>query len=150
MKVVKRILVFVLTLFLLLCGCAAPAAEGIEVRDAWTRPAAQGGNGAVYFAIRSSAADEIAGISSDAAEAVEMHESMMNNDVMEMHQLQTLPLNAGEEVIFEPGGLHVMLVGLKQDLKTGDEIQITLHFKNYQDISVRVPVQDTPASGHNH
>ena len=51
---------------------------------------------------------------------------------------------------FEPGGLHVMLVGLKQDLKTGDEIEITLHFKNYQDLPVRVPVQDTPASEHDH
>lgn len=146
----KQILVFAWIFVLLLSGCSAPVAEGIEVRDAWTRPAMQGGNGAVYFAIRSSAVDEIDSISSDIAEAVELHESMMSSDVMQMHPLETVPLKAGEEVTFGPGGLHVMLVNLKQDLKTGDEIEITLHFKNYQDLPVRVPVQDTPAFGHDH
>lgn len=79
-----------------------------------------------------------------------MHESKMSGDVMEMRQLQSVPLGAREEMIFEPGGLHVMLVNLKQDLNAGDEIDITLHFKNYQDIPLRVPVQDTPASEHDH
>ena len=134
----------------LLSSCATAAAEGIEVHDAWIRPAAKGGNGAVYFVIRSAATDEIISISSDEAAAVEMHESRMNGDVMEMRQLESVPLAAGEEVTFEPGGMHVMLVGLKQDLKAGDEIQVTLHFKNYQDILLPVPVQETPASEHGH
>ena len=146
----NRILVFTLVIVLLLSGCAAPRAAGVEVQDAWSRPAARGGNGAVYFVIRSSAAEELVGISSDVAEAVEMHESKMSGDVMEMRQLQSVPLGAGEEVLFEPGGLHVMLVNLRQDLNAGDEIDITLHFKNYQDIPLRVPVQDTPASEHDH
>jgi copper(I)-binding protein len=150
MKTVKRILVSVLAILFLLGGCAAPATEGVEVREAWARPAAQGGNGAVYFVIRSSEADEITGVSTDVAEAAEMHESIMNGDVMEMHHLETVPLGAGEEVKFEPRGLHIMLVNLKQDLKTGDEIQITLHFKNYQDIQLGVPVRDTPAMETDH
>ena len=141
----KRILLSVLGIVFLLSGCAAPATEGVEVRDAWARSAAQAGNGAVYFVIRSSAADEILRVSSDVAEAVEMHASTMNGDVMEMHQLESVPLSAGEPVTFEPGGLHIMLIGLKQDLKAGDEIEITLHFKNYQDLPVIVPVRDTPA-----
>ena len=144
----NRILVSVLAILFLLSGCAAPATEGVEVRYAWARPAAQGGNGAVYFVIRSSTADEIISVSSNVAEAVEMHESTMNGDVMEMHQLESVPLGAGDLVTFEPGGLHIMLIGLKQDLKTGDEIEITLHFKNYQDLPVSVPVRDTPASVH--
>ena len=65
---------------------------------------------------------------------------------MEMHQLQSVPLEAGEEVTFEPGGLHIMLIGLKQDLKTGNEFEITLQFKNEAEIKVTIPVQDTPAS----
>jgi periplasmic copper chaperone A len=147
---VNRILVFTLVIVLLLSGCSAPTAEGVEIQDAWMRPAARGGNGAVYFAIHSSAAEELIRVSSDVAEAVEMHESKMSGDVMEMRQMQSVPLGAGEEVIFEPGGLHVMLVNLRQDLNAGDEIDITLHFKNYQDIPLRVPVQDTPASEHDH
>ena len=142
----NRILVFTLVIVLLLSGCAAPAAAGVEVQDAWMRPAVQGGNGAVYFAIHSSAAEELVGVSSDVAEAVEMHESKMNEDVMEMRQVQSVPLGAGEEVMFEPGGLHVMLVNLQRDLEAGDEIEITLHFNSYQDLPLRVPVQDIPPS----
>ena len=69
---------------------------------------------------------------------------------MEMHQLQSVPLQAGEEVTFEPGGLHIMLIDLKQDLKTGSEFEITLQFKDHPDLNVTVPVQDTPAFEENH
>jgi periplasmic copper chaperone A len=147
---VKRILVFVLTFVFMLSSCALQATKSVEVRDAWARPAAQGGNGAVYLTIRSSEADELVGVVSDVAEAAEMHESLMSGDVMEMHQLQAVPLKAGEEVTFEPGGLHIMLIGLKQDLKAGDTFEITLGFKNHEEITVRVAVQDTPASDTNH
>ena len=139
----NRTFVLVVAILLLLASCAAPVTEGVEVRDAWARPAAQGANGAVYFVIRSSDADEITSVSSDVAEAVEMHESMMSGDVMEMHQLESVSLPAGQDVSFEPGGLHIMLVGLKQELQVGDEIEITLHFQNHEAIRVNVPVKDT-------
>ena len=146
----NQVLVSVSAIVILMSSCAAPVSEGVEVHDFWARPAAQGGNGAVYFVIRSSEADELVGVTSDVAEATEMHESKMSGDVMEMRQLTSVPLGAGEEVIFEPGGLHVMLVNLKQGFKAGDEIEITLRFKNYQDISLSVPVQDNPPSVHDH
>src|SRR5215211_9160687 len=142
-ETVKRILGSALAVVILLSSCGASATKGMEVRDVWTRPAAQGGNGAVYFVIRSSEADEIVGVSSDMAEAVEIDVSMMSGDVMEMHQLESVPLGAGEQVTFEPGGLHIMLIRLKQDLKTGDEFKITLHFKSSQDLLLSVPVRDT-------
>jgi copper(I)-binding protein len=147
---VNRILVLVLGILVLLSSCATPTIEGIEVRDAWARPAAQGGNGAVYFVIRSSEMDEIIGVSSDVADAVEMHESQMSGDVMEMHPLHAVPLDAGKQVPFEPGGLHVMLIGLKQDLVIGNEFEITLHFKKFPDLTVNVPVRDTPAARKDH
>ena len=146
----KRILVSVLTIGLLLNSCAAPNTEGIEVHDAWARPAAQGGNGAVYIVIRPAAADELVGVTSDVAEAVEMHESVMSGDVMEMHQLESVPLNAGQEIVFEPGGLHIMLIGLKQDLKNGDEFEIILQFQKHEDLRISVSVSDTPISADNH
>jgi len=119
----------------------------VEVRDAWMRPVAQGGIGAVYFVLRSLGEDELTRVASDVAEAAEMHESKMNGDVMEMHQLESVLLGAGQQVRFAPGGLHIMLVGLKQDLKIGDEIEVTLHFKHSQEIKVTVPVTDSPAAG---
>jgi hypothetical protein len=151
-KTVNRILVFTLALVVFLSSCAAPTAEGVEVRDVWMRPAQQGGNGAIYFVIQnhSSQTQEMTGVAADVAEAVEMHESQMSGDVMQMRQLETVSLGPDTEVTFEPGGLHIMLVDLKHDLKAGDEIEVTLHFKNYQDIPLHVPVQDAPPSEHDH
>ena len=116
------------------------------------RPAQQGENGAVYFVIHnhSSQADELIGVTSDVATAVEMHESQMSGDVMRMHPIQSVPLEPDEEVTFEPGGFHVMLVGLKKELKLGDQIEITLDFANFEEIRVVVPVRDAPAHEENH
>lgn len=140
----KWIPVFVLALAALLSGCTAPAEAGVEVRDAWSRPAVQGGNGAVYFVIvnRSKNADMLTGAVSDVAEAVEIHESTMSGDVMEMHHMPAVALAPGEEVIFEPGGLHVMLIGLKRELKAGDEVDITLQFEDHEDLTLRASVQE--------
>ena len=78
--------------------------------------------------------------------AVESTSALLSGDVMEMHQLESVPLQVGGEVVFEPGGLHIMLIGLKRDLKLGDEFEITLQFRNHEEIQLGVPVQDTPAS----
>lgn len=145
----KYILMFMLAAFFLnACG----SAQGMEVREPWMRPAAQGENGAVYFVIhnRGSNADALTGASSEIAEVLEMHESKMNGDVMQMQQLDSVPLERSAEVKFEPGRLHIMLVDLKKDLNVGDEIEITLHFTNFEDLTVTVPVQDVPAHEEDH
>ena len=139
-----------MTAALFLSACSGE--KGIEVHEVWMRPAAQGENGAVYFVIHnhSSEEDELIGISSDIAEAVEMHESKMNGDVMEMNQVESVPLEAYAEIKFEPGGLHIMLVNLKKHVEVGDEIEVTLHFKNFEDIRVMAPVRDMPAPAEEH
>ena len=112
------------------------------------RPAAQGENGAVYFVIHnhSATADELVGASSNIAEAVEMHESMLTGaDVMQMHEVASVPLDAFAEIEFTPGGLHMMLVGLRQETKVGDEIEVILHFRNFEDVGIMVPVRETAA-----
>jgi periplasmic copper chaperone A len=149
---VKGTLVVVLALATLLSGCAAPGSGDVEVREAWMRPAAQGANGAVYFTIEnhSSETQDLIDVASDIADAVEIHESKMSGDVMEMHQLESLRLGAGAEVKFEPGGLHIMLIGLKKELKNGDEIDITLQFNKLEDLIVQVPVTDAPANESSH
>lgn len=139
----KRFIILILIGVLLLSACEAE--RGIEVHEAWIRPAAKGDNGAVYFVIHnhSSQTDELVGISAEIAAAAEIHESKMSGDVMQMKKLDSLPLGAGVEIEFSPGRLHVMLVSLKNDLKLGDEIGIILHFSNYEDIRVIVPVSDS-------
>lgn len=143
----NRMLVFLVTIASLLGGCTAPEGESLQVRDAWARPAPQGGNGAVYFVVENhtSETQEIIGVEADIADAAEVHESQMSGDVMEMHQVNSVMVEPGSTVIFEPGGLHVMLIGLNRDLQTGDQIEVTLHFANDEAIQLVVPIQDTPA-----
>ena len=138
----NRFLMIALAGILLLSAC--DTATGITVKDAWARPAAQGGNGAVYFLVQnhSASADELVGVTSDIAEAVEMHESKMDGDVMQMKQVMSIPVKGKESIEFAPGGLHVMLIGLRQELKVGDEFQITLQFQGQGDLTLTVPVQE--------
>ena len=138
----KRVIVFLMAGIFLLSAC--DAATGIEVSNPWMRPATKDGNGAVYFVLQnhSAASDELTGVSSEIAQAVEMHESTMEGDVMQMHQVMSVPLKDREGIEFSPGGYHVMLIGLKQDVKLGDQIQVTLHFADHEDITISVPVQE--------
>ena len=138
----KHVLLIVLGAVLLLSACKATT--GMEASQAWARPAMEGGNGAVYFLLQNHAAgsDELTGVSSDAAQAVEMHESKMEADVMQMRQVTSVPIEGKGSIQFAPGGYHVMLIGLNQELKAGDEIQVTLHFRENEDIVINVPVQE--------
>lgn len=141
----KRIVVVMLTAAFLMGACSAK--EGIEVSDAWARSSTQGMNSAVYFVIENHNAevDELIGATSDVAEAVEVHESRMEGDVMTMNRVDRVILEPSVTVEFMPGESHVMLIGLKQDLNAGDEIQVNLQFRNSLDIPVRVAVRE--ASG---
>ena len=148
----KRILAIIFAVACLLSACTEE--EGIVVHNAWIRPTVQGQNGAVYFVLKnhSAEADDLVGVSSSMAESVEMHESAVveGTEVMQMKQVFSVPLNAGSEVTFKPGGLHVMLVRLKRELKNGETIEITLHFKNHADIPVNVSVAEFPPIGDEH
>lgn len=142
----KRFFMMMLLTILLLGGC--DTATGITASEPWARPAAQNGNGAVYFLLQnhSTAADELTAVTSEVAEATEIHESKMTGDVMQMQQVMSLPVPGKASIEFAPGGYHVMLIGLKHDLKPGDEFQLTLQFKTHENITLTVPVQETGAS----
>lgn len=137
----KSIIIVLLGIFLL---SACDAATGIEVSNAWARPALKDGNGAVYFLLQnhSSGSEELTGASSDAALAVEMHETSRQGDVMQMQQVTSIPIPGKASIEFAPGGLHIMLIGLNEDLQAGDEIQVTLHFSEHEDILLTIPVQE--------
>ena len=138
----KRTLYFAVILTLLLGACQAKG--GIEVSEAWARTSTQGMNSAVYFVIQNNnaEADELIGAASSLADATEVHESTMEGGVMKMSHIESIMLEPSAKVEFKPGGYHVMLIGLKQDLKAGDEIEITLQFKNSPDVVVKVMVKE--------
>ena len=87
-------------------------------------------------------------VSSDEATAAEMHLSQMNADgIMEMTQQESIPMPVDFDLELKPGGYHIMLIGLKQDLKAGDEITLTLYFMHHEDIILTVPVLDSADMG---
>ena len=79
-------------------------------------------------------------------EEVMTHHMMDSSDgsmAMMMQEVAELQLSAQTTVVFEPGGLHVMLVDLAEPLEIGDTFDITLHFANAEDRVVAVEVRDT-------
>ena len=66
----------------------------------------------------------------------------MDNAVMVMVPRENVPVNAGGQVAFQPGGLHVMLVGLQQDLQPGDHFTITLNFEKAGPVNLDVAVRE--------
>ena len=147
----KYVLPVILIGAFLLSACSAPG--DIEVHQAWVRPTAQGENAAVYLTLHNHTTndDELIGVTVTVADVAEIHESKMENDVMQMDMLTSVPIAADEEIIFAPGGLHIMLVNVKKELVLGEHIGLILHFKNHADIVVEVHIEDTmPEEDHDH
>lgn len=124
--------------------------DGVEAHDYWARAGMSGGNSAAYMILHNhgAEADALIGVSTDAAEAAEMHLSQMKADgTMEMIQQEKIDLPADGEVELKPGSYHVMLIGLKKDLVVGSEITLTLTFEKAGDITLTVPVKDAADMG---
>lgn len=145
----KVVILFLVALFLL--GACATG-EGVEPHEAWARSAKQGETTAVYMILHNhtNVDDALIGVSTDVAESAELHLSEVQNDVMSMTPQERIEIPAGGAVTLETGGYHIMLIGLKQDLNVGDEITITLHYENYQDVTVTVPVKEAGGESHTH
>lgn len=151
----KKFFAFVLAGALLLSACGGGMTEdehgeGVEAHDYWARAGMSGGNSAAYMLLHnhSTEADTLISVSSDVANAVELHLSQMNADgTMEMIQQEKIDLPADGEVELKPGSYHVMLIGLKQDLMAGSEITLTLTFEHAGEITLTVPVKDATEMG---
>ena len=131
-----------LVILLLTSACAGP--PEITIDDPWARPGFQGDNSAVYLAINNSTeqGDGLIGASSDVANLTEIHLSKMDAEgTMTMERQDLIGIPAGETVILEPGGLHVMLMNLVNDLNVGDKFDLTLEFQRAGDIVFEVEVK---------
>ena len=136
---------FILTIATILLSACAPSSGALTVNETWTRPAPKGQNGAVYFIIQNDTAndDALLGASVDIASTAEAHMSMMDDQgVMSMSMQEAAQVPAGESIAFKPGGLHIMLIDLKQDLKVGDTFTLILRFEKAGEIAVQVEVKE--------
>jgi copper(I)-binding protein len=116
--------------------------DGIRVENAWSRVAMQGGTGVVYLSITDSGApDRLMSIAAPVAAKAELHESFTEHGVAKMRGVATLPVVPGTPVTLAPGGYHIMLMGLKQQLKEGDSFPVTLSFERAGQVTATVTVR---------
>jgi copper(I)-binding protein len=108
--------------------------------------------GAAYVPIENTGTDSdvLKGADTKDAEKIEIHESKKENGIAKMRKLDEVKIPAGQKVEFKQGGLHLMLVGLKKQLKAGEHMMITLHFAKAGDIEVDAHVQTAPITKHDH
>jgi copper(I)-binding protein len=90
--------------------------------------------------------DRLLSASAPVAADVQLHLMKMEGDVMRMRQVDGIDLPAGKPVVLAPGGLHVMLIGLKAPLKEGDRFPLTLKFEHAGETVVTVNVEGTAAN----
>jgi copper(I)-binding protein len=129
-----------------LAGCgtastAAPSSATPTISNAWLRPpTAPGSPAAVYMTITNSGgtADALVGISSPAAMSVELHETSIDSSGMTgMHPIERLEIPAGGSVTLEPGGYHLMLMGVTE-LIAGSAVELSLEFEQAGTVTVQV------------
>jgi len=158
MKHIVTSLSFVIMLAFSPLGGNAQAHETdkITVSDVWSRTAAVvGGNGAGFFVIENHMAEDdlLLRAEADVSNAVELHTMTMNDNIMRMRKIDSVPVPANSTVTFAPGGEHVMFIGLKAPLKEDESFPLTLVFKKAGAITVQVSVLKTApkaAQGHSH
>lgn len=141
------------------CGCVLPAAaqaQPVAVKDPWVRAPAPGQKVAgAYMELVSRANNTLVSVSSPVAARAELHNTTMEEGVMKMRPVGRIELPAGQPVNLAPGGLHIMLVDLKQPLKPGDKVPLTLtlqrtDFASRAIFTVQAEVRTAAAPAHNH
>ena len=128
MNKIKYFLSF-LALSCLLSACEVN--NKVAVIDSWARANAPGQTvGAAYMTFISAQDSTFIKAETTIASSVEIHSMKMNDGVMKMRMLNELPLSAGKPEKLAPGGFHLMLFDLKKQLIAGENINLTLTFKD--------------------
>ena len=159
------LLTTLLVLLLAATACTQPppapaASQGVNAQNVWARPAKMmgsmpmegdehqmqhgGANSAVYMVLANGGAeaDSLVAAQADVSNAIEIHETKMEGDVMRMAQVEGgIQVPAGGQVELKPGGLHVMLIGLTRDLNVGDTFPLTLEFASGAKLQVEAEVR---------
>jgi hypothetical protein len=121
------------------------AAQVVKVSNPYARAVPPGQpNSAVFLTLTnpSKTTYHIKAASSPASKVTELHTTQDNNGVMEMRQVPKMDIPALGETVLKPGSLHIMLIGLKQDMKVGEKTKVTLTFNDDSKMTLEVPIQE--------
>lgn len=136
----------------------APAAPGgtpvrigaLALIGTWARatpPMAR--TGAIYLTIGNEGhePDRLLSAATPAAGAAELHAHVMEGGMARMNRVDAIDIKAGESAVFQPAGLHIMLVDLRAPLRDGERISLTLRFARAGSVTLDVPIYRTAPSG---
>ncbi len=145
----------VLVMLLVATGALAHSYQqrDIQIGHIWARATAKGAQAAcVYVPMlnKGKADDALVSVTSPVAENTMLHESKTVDGVSRMTLLDTIPLPVGKPVAMRPGGKHIMLMGLKQQLVEGHNFPLTLKFQNAGEVVVDVMVHAAGAKSGDH
>jgi hypothetical protein len=122
---------------------SAAEADQVAATDAYVRAVPPGQpNSASFMTLTNASSGDIVlkGAESPAAKVVELHTHTMSDGMMRMRQVEQIDLPAGQSVKLQPGGLHVMMIGLQQKLVPGEQIDLALVFGDGSKLQLKVPV----------
>lgn len=126
---------------------AATSAESLVVEDPWVRSTdgAEDTSMTGAFMVLDNTGDEeltITGASSDVAKMVELHEMAMVDGASVMQEIDGgIALAPGKGQLLQPGGMHVMLMGLTTELEAGSEVDLVLELSDGSTVEVTAPVK---------
>ena len=126
----------------LLALLSVQALAQTTVDDAWVRATVPGQPSTGAF-MRITASDDakLLEAKSPVAKIVQIHQSKMENDIMSMQAVNSIPLPAGKTVAIEPEGYHVMLIDLLGQVKEGDVVPLTLTVENATGVKESIEVK---------
>ena len=134
-----------------IASIAAVFGADVEIDGAYARASIPNvPNSAAFFVIKNNSDKDIAitSANSDIAEKNELHTHIKENKMMKMMKIEKLVVPAKSSLELKSGGDHVMLMGLKKELKVGDEINLELSFSDGDKKSIKVPVKDLASTIH--
>lgn len=107
-------------------------------------------NSAVFMTLKNTGTSDhaVVSASSEAAQVVELHTHVNDGGVMRMRKIDQISVKAGESTVLEPGGLHVMLLGLKRPLSVGATVQVALAFSDGSTKTVVAPIKSVAGIHH--
>lgn len=136
----------------------AEAMQGVRIENAWVRamPPSQP-NTAAYLTLHngSDRALQVIGARSEPIARVEMHSSREVDGMLSMEQLDQVAVAPGQVIAFAPGGMHLMMMGLKKMPAAGEQVKLCLEFKSGASVCAEAEVRRVAPSAddamqHNH
>ncbi|NUB27655.1 copper chaperone PCu(A)C [Azospirillum brasilense] len=125
----------------------------VDIEHPWARataPSAPNGSAYMVLSTHGPDSDRLLSASTPVADKAELHTHLMDNGVMKMRQVDAIEVSPGSPTALQPGGLHVMLFGLKQPLAPGKAFPLTLTFEKAGPVTVQVDVQSAGSAAPSH